>query len=86
MKQEEMPSGLLIPYCQSIHTCFMSEELHVIFLDKSFSVARTYPFLGPWKFTLPRSYYSHVLEIPVTTNPFNILPMRGEKASISCIS
>jgi hypothetical protein len=54
---------LLIPRCNSIHTCFMRGAIDVAFLDDDESVVEIHPSVPPWRFVVARKGIS-VLELP----------------------
>lgn len=39
--------------CTSIHTCFMSFPIDVVFVDRNFKVKALYEEVKPWRLTLP---------------------------------
>ena len=59
--------GILFLRCNAIHTCWMSFELDVLFLDDKGKVLEVIRSLRPWKRTkrIPNARY--VLEVPVGT-------------------
>ena len=58
----EANSGLLLMRCRSIHTCFMSYVIDIVFLDDSWTVQKLCPSLAPWRMaTCLRA--THTLEL-----------------------
>ncbi len=41
--------GLFLPRCSSIHTCFMSLTIDIIYLDGSWKVLKTVECMKPWR-------------------------------------
>lgn len=45
----ESGHGLLIPKCNSIHTCFMSYPIDATFIDRNGNVVKTVKNIRPWR-------------------------------------
>ncbi|NLB56677.1 MAG: DUF192 domain-containing protein [Lentisphaerae bacterium] len=48
-KSLDIDEGMYFPKCGMIHTCFMSFEIDVIFLDDNGTVIRLFENLKPWR-------------------------------------
>ena len=48
-------AGLLLDPCNSVHTCFMSYAIDVVYLDRFFTITRIVPGLRPWCASYGRS-------------------------------
>ncbi|MDF9406921.1 DUF192 domain-containing protein [Pelotomaculum isophthalicicum JI] len=57
--------ALILSPCKSIHTCFMSFNIDVIFASKEMTILHTIENIGPFRFS-PLITRSHmVIELPV---------------------
>lgn len=45
--------------CPSVHTCFMSFPIDVVFVDKAMKVTKVVENLKPWRMTSPFSFSAH---------------------------
>lgn len=70
MFTKNINKALMFKNCNSIHTCFMKENIGVIMCDKNNNVLYYYNNLGKWKFILPKKNVYIVYETP--SNYFNI--------------
>ena len=43
--------ALFLSPCSSIHTCFMSADIDVIFFDEDLRVKKLVRYMKPWRFT-----------------------------------
>lgn len=59
--------ALIFPRCRSIHTCFMSRPLDVIFLDQDHRVVDYHESFRPWKMTFGPRGTRTVIELPPGT-------------------
>ena len=57
--------GMLIDYCNSVHTFFMRFPLDLIFLDKSNTVLAVVENKKPWRMTKVYWKATKVLELPI---------------------
>ena len=58
--------GLLLPDCNSIHTCFMRFPIDVLYLDREHTVVKAVRALRPFRFSAClRSGGHSVLELPI---------------------
>lgn len=65
----ESGHGLLIPKCNSIHTCFMSYPIDATFLDRSGNVVKMVKNIQPWRFFIWGGFKSvAVLETAAVTS------------------
>jgi len=62
-KSIKQDSGLLIYWCNSIHTFFMRFAIDVIFLDRNNRVVRIISGLKPWRFSPVVFGANKVLEV-----------------------
>ncbi len=58
--------GLALVPCASVHTCFMSAPIDVVFLTRDGEVLRVVPALRPWRAASCRGAHA-VLELPPGT-------------------
>lgn len=60
-----LPCGqaLLIPHCNSVHTCFMRYALDLVYLDESGRVVKLAPNMSPWRMAWGGSKACHTLEM-----------------------
>ena len=56
--------GLLIAPCNSIHMCFMTFSIDVVFLDNDHKIVKLVNDLKPWRFLFPVKGARAVLELP----------------------
>jgi uncharacterized membrane protein (UPF0127 family) len=60
-------TGLVLPRCSSIHTCFMHFTIDIVFLDANNRVIKVVENLKPWRIAYcPRA--KTVLELPGGTS------------------
>jgi hypothetical protein len=67
---KKIDKALLFKNCNSIHTCFMKENIDVIMCNKKYKILHYYPNLGKNKFILPKKNVYITIETP--SNYFNI--------------
>ncbi len=60
-------SGLWIPSCNSVHTCFMRFPIDLIFVDENLNVVQTKNDVRPWRLVLPVKDADSVFELPAGT-------------------
>lgn len=60
----EKIDAMILPRCRSIHTCFMSQALDVIFVDAEGRVVALEPGVSPWTFRVGPSRAFSVIELP----------------------
>lgn len=70
MFKKNINYALMFKKCNSIHTCFMKENIDVIMCDKNNNVLYYYNNLNKRKFILPKKNVYVVYETPV--NYFNV--------------
>lgn len=56
--------AMVFPSCSSIHTCFMTFPIDVVFLGTDNTVLETYPELRPWRFAVWCRKAQSVIEFP----------------------
>lgn len=56
---------LCFPKCNSIHTCFMIQNIDVIMTDKNKKVLFIYRNLKPFKIILPKKNVYYTYEFPI---------------------
>jgi uncharacterized protein len=66
-KKPLMEEALWIVPCQSIHTCFMTFPIDVVFLDDEYRISKVVRNLKPWRIVLPVTNARSVLELPAGT-------------------
>ena len=59
--------GLIIPGTSSIHTCFMKEEIDVVFINKEGTTLKILEKVSPWKPWIMKIGASTVIELPAGT-------------------
>lgn len=59
--------------CNSIHTCFMLENIDVIMTDINNNILYVFKNLKPWRFILPKKNVYHVYELPAGSINDNII-------------
>ncbi len=59
----EPDQGLWITPCNSVHTCFMTFPIDVVFLDARLRVVRVRPALPPWRAAWGGWKARHALEL-----------------------
>lgn len=64
MLKKNIDKALLFKKCNSIHTCFMRDNIDVIMCDKDYKVIKYYPKFGKWKFILPDKNIYLTIETP----------------------
>ena len=57
--------GMVFDHCNSIHTCFMSIPLDVIFVGADHKILKTVPNLRPWHLFVHCKKAFYVIELPV---------------------
>lgn len=67
---KKIDKALLFKRCNSIHTCFMRENIDVIMCDKDYKILYCYPNFGKWKFIFPKKDVYLTIETP--SDYFNI--------------
>ena len=67
---KNIDKALLFKKCNSIHTCFMMNNIDVIMCDKEYKVLYYYPNFKKWKFILPKKNVYLTIETP--SNYFDI--------------
>lgn len=70
MFKKNINYALKFPYCNSIHTFFMKEDISVIMCNKDYKVLHYYPRISKNKIIWPKKDVYYVIEAPV--NYFNI--------------
>ena len=55
--------GLLIPFCNWIHTFFMNFPIDVIYLASDYRIVDISSDVKPWRLCKPRFKAAHVLEL-----------------------
>jgi uncharacterized membrane protein (UPF0127 family) len=60
-------NALWIKHCASIHTCFMSFPIDVVFVDRDLKVKAVYRELPAWRVTWPAWGARSVFEMPAGT-------------------
>ena len=55
--------GMLFPRCASVHTCFMSYPIDLVYLDRASVITRIRPDVKPWRFSSGDRASRHVLEL-----------------------
>jgi uncharacterized membrane protein (UPF0127 family) len=86
MFSHEIPEGgdgMLIEPCNSIHTCFMKYDLHIVFLNSKNKVVKIIKDMKPWKFTFFYFSARKVLELK-TSSRLNL--SEGDELEVICIS
>ncbi len=86
MFSSEIPDsgdGMLIEPCNSIHTCFMKYNLHIVFLNSKNSVVKIIKNMKPWKFSLIYLRARKVLELKAD-NDLNLEV--GDELEVLCIN
>ena len=56
--------AMVFPSCSSIHTCFMTFPIDVIFLGTENTVLETHPACRPWRFAVWCRGAQSVIELP----------------------
>ena len=56
--------AMVFPSCSSIHTCFMTFPIDVIFLGADNTVLETHPELRPWRLAVWCGKAQSVIELP----------------------
>ena len=56
--------AMVFPSCSSIHTCFMTFPIDVIFLGTDNTVLQTHPGCRPWRFAVWCRGAQSVIELP----------------------
>ena len=56
--------AMVFPSCSSIHTCFMTFPIDVVFLGADNTVLRTQPGCRPWRFAVCCRGAQSVIELP----------------------
>lgn len=64
---KEINEGLLIPYCNSIHTYYMEDNIDVLFLDYNYQVIDKFMNVSQNKIIIVNKK-THVLELPKNTS------------------
>jgi len=67
---KKIDKALLFNNCNSIHTCFMKNNIDIIMCDKDYKVLYYYPNFKKWKFIFPKKEVYLTIETPA--NYFNI--------------
>ena len=70
MFSKNIDKALLFRKCNSIHTCFMKENIDIIMCDKYYNILYYYPSFKRWKFILPKKNVYLTIETP--SNYFDI--------------
>lgn len=60
----EAGEGLILPGCQSVHTCGMQFVIDVVFVDRDWRVVAMCQRLRPWRMTPWIWAAKHVIELP----------------------
>lgn len=76
--------SLLISPCRSIHTCFMTYSLDIIFLDQNYKIIKIIRNMRPWRMTLIYWRASQVLELEGGTVKSHI--SEGDELEAICIN
>lgn len=67
---KNIDKALLFNKCNSIHTCFMRENIDIIMCNKDYKILYYYPDFKKWRFILPKKDVYLVIETP--SNYFDI--------------
>lgn len=68
--------GLLIKYCNSVHTCFMRYKIDVVYLDKDYKVIKIIRNMKPWRMTLP--YFKAIQTLELAGGSLSTLVQEGD--------
>lgn len=72
MLKKNIDKALLFKKCNSIHTCFMRDNIDVIMCDKDNKILYYYNDLGKNKIILPKKGVYKTIELPVSYFNINI--------------
>ena len=73
-KENIAEMGLIITPCNSVHSCFMSYAIDVVYLNKDFEVIKICSDMKPWRFSMARGAVA-VLELSAgMANKLNLKP------------
>lgn len=70
MFTKNIDKALIFKRCNSIHTCFMKNNIDIIMCNKEYKVLYYYPDFSKWKFIWPKKDVYITIETP--SNYFNI--------------
>ena len=71
-RKNMLGDGLIIDPCNSIHNCFVSFPIDVIFLSKDNRIVKVLRNFKPWRFSLIYLKASKVVELPSGKVPLSI--------------
>ena len=72
MFKKNINYGLCFPKCNSIHTFFMFNSIHIIMTDKDYNILYIYKNLKPNRIILPKKNVYYTFELPINMFEFKI--------------